>query len=226
MKFSRGERKLFCSRECYAAWKTRPVPATCAECGAAFMAVKKDHRWRVKAGQRVYCSTACMKVFCARVSAASLAATNRKSASARMKANNPMWRQEVRAKVSESMRLMGHKPTIRGGNGRGLTEPERLLSECTGLCPVVVPTGGRGHGYPTNYKLDLADPAAKLAIEIDGGSHKSLKVREADARKEAFLRERGWTVLRFSNEEVLADPARCALTVRSTTSKLKASTPM
>ncbi len=189
------------------------------------MAVAKAHRWKVNAGKPVFCSVPCTRTFCAAVSAKSLAATNRRLAPARMRANNPMKRPAVRAKVSASMRAGGHKPQARGGNGHGMTEPERLLAEATGLAPFVLPTGSKYSGYPTNYKLDLADPDLKLAVEIDGGSHKSLKVKEADARKEEFLNERGWTVLRFSNEAVRGDLTTCALTVSFTTSKLRANTP-
>lgn len=225
MKFKRGAAMLFCSRPCFTTWKTRPVPATCHRCRSPFLAVKKAHRWKVNAGKPVFCSAGCTKAHCADVSARSMAETNRKFASARMKANNPMRREDVRRRVSDSMRAIGHKPPIQGGNGRGLTAPERLLAEATGLSPHVVPTGGRGHGYPTNYKLDLANPRVKLSIEIDGGSHKSLAVREADERKTYFLESRGWTVLRFTNEEVLADVTRCARTVESTTLRLTGSTP-
>lgn len=142
-----------------------------------------------------------------------------------MRTDNPMKNPAVRSKVSRTMKAMGYAPTVRGGNGHGMTVPERLMSEATGLTPHTVTTHRRPEGYPTHYKLDLADPAVKLAIEIDGGSHKSLKVRAADARKEEFLNGLGWTVLRFSNSEVTADAIRCAETVAFTTSKLRANTP-
>ncbi len=37
---------------------------------------------------------------------------------------------------------------------------------------------------------------------MDGPSHKARKTIEADQRKEAFLRARGWKVLRFENKIV------------------------
>ena len=51
------------------------------------------------------------------------------------------------------------------------------------------------------YVLDFYCPRLKLAIEIDGSVH-SLQYL-ADARREQALRQRGITVLRFTNFEVL-----------------------
>lgn len=93
----------------------------------------------------------------------------------------------------------------RGGNGFGPSTHETLLLERLGYPWVyshVVPTGGRASGYPSCYKIDVANPNTMVAIEIDGSSH--LHRKEEDARKEAFLVERGWTVVRLSNEEVIS----------------------
>lgn len=130
-----------------------------------------------------------------------------------------MRRDDVRNRMSETLRSMGHRPSVRGGNGYGLTEPQRLLSEeLNWPTEVVVPTGRpRTPGVPTHYKLDIADPDRKIAVEVDGGSHYPLARQESDRRKDAFLRGAGWTVLRFSNQEVMADTAACAQTVQSTT---------
>lgn len=87
---------------------------------------------------------------------------------------------------------------------------------------VVIRTGysGReGAGYPSHYKADLAHEGLKIAVEIDGRSHSSLKRQAQDAKKERFLRGLGWTVLRFTNEEVLENPTRCVQMVRSITSR-------
>lgn len=135
-----------------------------------------------------------------------------------------MRHEDVRHKVSQTMKERGCCPTVRGGNGHGMTGPERRLSDATGLFPHVIAVG-RIDGYPSNYKLDLANPQIRLAVEIDGGSHGTLKVQDADARKTDYLESHGWTVLRFTNAEVLGDTDRCAQMVASTTSKLKASTP-
>ena len=61
--------------------------------------------------------------------------------------------------------------------------------------------GPRTPGYPTHYKIDLALPERKIAVEVDGFSHGSR--RDQDEKKEAKLRSLGWIVLRFSNRDIL-----------------------
>jgi very-short-patch-repair endonuclease len=53
------------------------------------------------------------------------------------------------------------------------------------------------------FILDFYAPALKLAIEVDGGQHFDEPGLSYDARREASLRRRGITVLRFTNLEVL-----------------------
>lgn len=73
----------------------------------------------------------------------------------------------------------------------------------------------RGLGYPTHYKIDIAHTTLQIAIEVDGGSHRSLLGLQRDAKKTAFLHGVGWTVLRFSNREVMEHLADCVQTARS-----------
>ncbi|WP_120010890.1 endonuclease domain-containing protein, partial [Teichococcus vastitatis] len=53
--------------------------------------------------------------------------------------------------------------------------------------------------------VDLASLEHQLAIEVDGHTHKQRKWRFLDARKTAVLNALGWRVIRFWNEQVLAD---------------------
>lgn len=142
---------------------------------------------------------------------------------------NPMHDPLVRGKVSAALRGRPF-PTARGGNGKPLPEPQQKLWELTKLIPehpVGVPEWVRQTLGTRTKKLtvDLADPTARVAVEVDGNSHKALKVRRADETKNRVLALLDWKVLRFKNAEVLADPAKCALTVlqtvasRSSTSK-------
>ena len=90
----------------------------------------------------------------------------------------------------------------------------------------VVPMGkNRAEGLPTVYKVDIASPELMIAIEVNGGSHGSLRVQAADKRKTEALAGRGWTVLSFTNKEVTGSLADCVQTVMSTISKSKGSTP-
>ena len=151
-----------------------------------------------------------------------MARTNRRYAAERMTRNNPMYRQECRERVQATLRSMQHQPKIRGGNGQVPPEPQRRLHQALGSewrAEFVVLTKLRHQGYPTHYKIDLAYPAAKVAIEIDGASHSAATVRARDGKKEQFLRQNGWLVLRFSNQEVMADTVACARMVTSITSR-------
>jgi hypothetical protein len=157
-----------------------------------------------------------------------MAETNRKYASNRMKTNNPMHRGDNRIRMRDTLLAMGHKPSVRGGNGTGLSLPQSLLLDEVGgenagwKAEVSVPTlHSRGSGYPPVYKLDIANPTFKIGVEVDGNSHGLLSRQRQDAKKDSLLRGLGWTVLRFKNAEVLENLADCAQTVLSTISKSK-----
>jgi very-short-patch-repair endonuclease len=64
---------------------------------------------------------------------------------------------------------------------------------------------GQVQSLPTWYKVDIADPTIKLAIEVDGQTHRLKKWKFLDRRKESVLRALGWSVLRFSNQQVMED---------------------
>lgn len=45
----------------------------------------------------------------------------------------------------------------------------------------------------------------KLDVEIDGGTHNLPNVQRIDARRDKFSESEGWTVLRFTANEVKTD---------------------
>lgn len=103
-----------------------------------------------------------------------------------------------------------------GGNGTGLTKSQKLLLDLLGANwkpEFVIPTKKKS-GFPNHYKIDLARPRKKIAVEIDGISHATKKVRAADKRKDQFLRDEGWTVIRVSNQQVLEHPLRTAKMIK------------
>lgn len=133
--------------------------------------------------------------------------------------------------MRESLRRIKHRPIQRGGNGRPLSLPQLALLHVLGEgweSEVVIPTGGRGHGHPTHYKIDIANREQLLAIELDGGSHSSADRREQDSRKDEFLEGLGWRVFRVPNEEALrlystfesADTLRTSLEAFSSTTAI------
>ncbi|WP_146577427.1 endonuclease domain-containing protein [Neorhodopirellula pilleata] len=54
----------------------------------------------------------------------------------------------------------------------------------------------------------LACVQARLSVELDGEYHETQLPK--DVAREAFLKSKGWAIIRFSNEEVLADPESVA----------------
>lgn len=56
-----------------------------------------------------------------------------------------------------------------------------------------------------NYIVDFVCKELKIVIELDGISHLFEDVQAKDRVKEDFLNSLGYTVLRFSDEEVLND---------------------
>lgn len=146
------------------------------------------------------------------------------------KLHNPMWSEASRRKTSESLKRIGHKPPIRGGNGAGMTEPQKKLLGLLGEgwkseLSVGIGAGLREEYHAANvYKLDLGNKELKLGIECDGNSHNTLARRQQDTKKDAVLGLLGWTVLRFSNEKIMADTDLVMEEIMSTVSMLKKTT--
>lgn len=166
-----------------------PRDKTCAGCGKVF--IRKD--------DEICCSRPCIGIV----------------QSKRLKALNPMHRQDVRLKVSNSLKRIGHGPKERGGNGHGPTIPETILSNALGwpIGVVVKTEAGRSSGYPPCYKLDIANSYLKIAIEVDGQSHGTIKRKAQDAKKTGFLESKGWKVLRFTNRQVTENLKECLSTI-------------
>ena len=55
------------------------------------------------------------------------------------------------------------------------------------------------------FVADFCCEGAKLVVEIDGGYHDAPEQKELDSEREAHFTGRGYTVLRFSVDEVMND---------------------
>ena len=55
------------------------------------------------------------------------------------------------------------------------------------------------------YVVDIACPAAKLVIEVDGAHHAEKENAERDAERTRWLEGEGYRVLRFWNSDVTAN---------------------
>ena len=53
-----------------------------------------------------------------------------------------------------------------------------------------------------HYIVDFYIAEKKLVIELDGSQHYEKLGREKDTQRDAYLQERGITVVRYSNEDV------------------------
>src|SRR5215813_7451315 len=55
------------------------------------------------------------------------------------------------------------------------------------------------------FIVDFVCHGARLIVEIDGGQHFEAEHETRDARRDAFLRSKGFSVLRFSNRDVMTN---------------------
>jgi hypothetical protein len=186
-----------------------PVSVQCSICKKEmFTATMNEHqKLKAKKGLNVVCSNKCHRI----LSSQTMSRTNKIYASARMKTSNPMSNPETRLKVSQTLKELGHKPLIQGGNGRGPTVHEKLISDALHWpTNVIVSTKmSKYSGYPNHYKLDIGDIDKKIGVEIDGQSHNTLARQNQDVKKENFLASLGWTIIRFTNKEVETSLQQC-----------------
>jgi very-short-patch-repair endonuclease len=60
------------------------------------------------------------------------------------------------------------------------------------------------------YRVDFALPDYRTVIELDGHEyHKTKEQRTHDAKRERYLQENGWEVIRFTGSEIYKDTAGC-----------------
>lgn len=120
---------------------------------------------------------------------------------------NPRGKPETIEKIVATMRKNGtYARILTGGNGKGPTKPQIRLFAVLGppfQMEYAVSLGKRTGGYPTNYKLDLADPTRKIGIEVNGWTHRGQRQQNLDQKKIGKLTGLGWTVLSFWNEDIL-----------------------
>ncbi len=56
-----------------------------------------------------------------------------------------------------------------------------------------------------NYIVDFACPEKRLIVEVDGSQHYEPAAQAYDAKRASFIERSGWSVLRFTNVDVLKD---------------------
>lgn len=140
----------------------------------------------------------------------------RPDSAARMRNNNPMKDQAVRDRMVKTKTANGtlrEWKGERGGNGKTTPQQQKLFESLASQDPrwcleFVILTGRpkKDREYPTCYKVDIGLPEEKLAVEVDGPTHRTRRGRDKDMKKDRLLASLGWRVLRFWNEEIDSEP--------------------
>jgi very-short-patch-repair endonuclease len=86
------------------------------------------------------------------------------------------------------------------------------------LWPHLVALKERGYHFRRQvplegYIVDFACLSQRLVIEVDGAQHDNQKSRQADSQRDARLRWLGFSILRFTNSDVMDNVDGCMLDV-------------
>lgn len=134
----------------------------------------------------------------------------RNESSIRMKTSNPMYTEEYKNKMIDTLRTTQKNCFNNCGNGH-ISYVESLLLEDLELLgfeynkPINTKKAREKfpeNKYPNHYKPDFVNECIKLCIEIDGTNHQKPKDIERDKKKEICLEYLGYKTIRFTNEEV------------------------
>jgi very-short-patch-repair endonuclease len=121
-----------------------------------------------------------------------------------------IYKQTEEQKAKADQQELGPAYQIRDAKGRIIfTRPERMLMKAladnkqNGLIRYpIVPQFGVKYGSQ-EYPIDFAIPHLKIGLEADGEAfHSSEKQIEKDNERDRKLSQMGWTILRFTEEEL------------------------
>ncbi|TCK64792.1 ATP-dependent DNA helicase RecG [Winogradskyella wandonensis] len=88
-------------------------------------------------------------------------------------------------------------------NKKNSTEAERILWEC--LRGKKLDSKFRRQHIIDEFIVDFVCLEKNLVIEVDGGYHNSIQQQEVDEIRAAILKDLGFKVIRFTNEEVIGN---------------------
>ena len=75
------------------------------------------------------------------------------------------------------------------------------------------------------YVADFACHAARLIVELDGESHDFVSRQQSDLRRDEWFRSQGYTVLRFTNQQVLSNLEGVVAAIREASAQKLGSPP-
>jgi hypothetical protein len=126
-----------------------------------------------------------------------------------MKQSNPMVVPEHREKASAKLRGRTFSG-IRGGNGQLTSQQTTLASALGWEMEVTIPSGNPK--WPV-LVVDIGNLDLKIAVEVDGYSHRTAKQKNRDQMKTEMLKAIDWFLIRFWNSEVDNDLEKCVSSV-------------
>lgn len=100
---------------------------------------------------------------------------------------------------------MAYRKRLARALRRNATDAENALWKHLRACRMVGVKFRRQHPMGP-YVVDFACVERRIIIEVDGGQHGDQ--REDDAKRSEYLAKRGYTVLRFWNNQVLTEGDR------------------
>ena len=99
------------------------------------------------------------------------------------------------------------------------TEAEKLLWQY--ICAKQLTVKFNRQHIIGDYIVDFVCIEKKLVVEVDGGYHSEYEQIEKDEFRTERLNEMGFTVIRFSNEEVLGNTPSVINIIKNKLSELK-----
>jgi hypothetical protein len=122
--------------------------------------------------------------------------------------NNPMKNAIIKKRMIEKLIKNSSLKKIQpGGNGQSIPIPQKMVADLLGWETEYILTTTQETRLifhcPYHYKLDVANPKEKIAIEVDGYSHNTILAKIRDKRKEEVLKTLGWRIIRIKNQDVL-----------------------
>ena len=128
-----------------------------------------------------------------------------------MTENNPMYRDGVIEKARKTrLKNGGYINNFKYGNGKISKYEQKVydaLIQKGFYYNYAIPTKLArdtfvDKHYPTSYKPDFTNLVKKLCVEIDGNSHNKRSQMELDKKKDDCLHFLGFTVIRFTHEQI------------------------
>ena len=121
-----------------------------------------------------------------------------------------LWRSHLRNKGRHGSPAA--KRLLQAVSGDARSEAERLLVKLLRQERI---TGWRANYPAGGYKIDIAFPAVKVAIEVDGlAFHSDADVFVADRQRQNIITLSGWKVLRFTWLDLTEHPKRVVAEIK------------